>query len=1174
MWGFYVCNGFVPSEGASQVQRAYLDAETKVVRLPLLEGSAPARLVIDDTHFLFTAHFKKSGPDLILTGDDGKKLVITNYFNLDKHPDLVSPDGAVLSSELVERLAGPDAPGQYAQAGAPAGAIVIGRVEIAGATATVQHVNGVVDNLKNGDSLLKGDVVTTGEGEGCTFGLIDGTTFNMGSNARMVLAELVYESNGSSNSALINLVKGSFVFVAGQVAHTGDMKVSTPVATMGIRGTTVGTYLDADINGNVYQLTATLLSDPGGGSGAYDLMDPTTGAVLHRVRSTATQVTLAFGANNQLSVQESNKSPAIIQRELAVAQILFPIFLANPNNAQLNQTTPQPPNNSVTPPQDLPPPPQELDTNSAFHLNVVTVLTTTAPVANATTGTVVANSVVLATTTTPTNAPQSSTFNATLTFTDTTIGRTGAAAAQFTVGGLSNGGNGTITFSDGNHANDVVVQIVNGLPVNTSVNLSGLADGPITATLLVTDPAGNTFHATATAQLDQDLNEHPTVAFSQANVASANVAAVAFVVLGLDSDDNGTITFSDGNHAHDVIVNVVNGVPASQTVNLSGMTNGVITATLSTVDPAGNHFLANASTQLGASPTISFPETIIGSANAAAVVMTVSGVEVGGFGTVTFSDGNPAHDFSVGITNFGPTALTITFTEDFSRFSDGQITATLSLTDPSGNQFQTTASVELDQDLNESPTVAFAQANIDQAAAASVAFAVTGLDTDDNGTITFSDGNHAHDVIMNIINGVPATNSVNLSGLTDGPITASLAASDPAGNHFQASASAQLDPDIAIADSSLSVNPGGTISLGVSLVPQPTSDDTLAVTISFADHGANSPTILAGDGAQGHSTSGGITTYTFSQADVASGLSFTNHGDQTDILTVSELLNGSVASTQTITIIDPPVASAVVSESSSTILSGTTLTLAGASAEAITFANDKGDSGALVLDHSTSFTGQISGFAGDGTLSNSDSIDLKDVSFATAKDIYAGGTLTVSDDAHTASLHFNGDYVFDNFVLASDEHGGTLVIDPPAPLEVGDRYQVDNPDAGFQDSHELAHDNASSGTMTTTDATLDQFHFGDMDLIGLNARASGLAPALSGFGSDHFQFAAMAGDGLHQALPIMHQLELDLHQAQVPLQQIAQAAAPPVHEITSVAAEGSPTVSVSDVIHAIHTHTT
>jgi FecR-like protein len=1078
------------------VQHAYLDAETKVVRLPLPEGSAPARLIIDDTHFLFTAHFKKSGPDLILTGDDGKKLVITDYFNLEKHPDLVSPDGAVITADLVQRLAGPDAPGQYAQAGAPAGALVIGRVEVVSGRTTVQHANGVVDDLKNGDSLLKGDVVMTGDGEGCTLSLIDGTALNMGSNARMVLAELAYDSNSTSNSALINLVKGSFVFVAGQVAHTGDMKVSTPVATMGIRGTTVGTYLDADVNGNVYQLTATLLTDPGGGSGAYDVMDPITGVVLHRVRSTATQVSLTYGANNQLSVQESNKSPAIVQHELAIAQILFPIFLANPNNVQLNQTTPQPPNNSLTPPQLLPQPPQETESNAAVHFNLVITGPTTAPVTNVATATL--NNNIVLTTSTQTNAPQSSTFNATLSFTDANISQAEAGAVRFAVGALVNGGNGKITFSDGNHANDVVVPIVNGLPLSTAVNLSGMTDGPITATLLVTDPAGNTFQATANAQLDQDLNEHPTVAFSQANVARASAAAVAFVVLGLESDDSGTLTFSDGNHAHDVIVSVVNGVPVSHTVNLSGMASGVITATLSTIDPAGNQFHPSASAQLGASPIITFAETIIDSAHAAAVLVTVSGVEAGESGTITFSDGNPAHDLVVGISNPGSTNFVATFSEDFSGFSDGVITATLSLSDASGNQFQTTTSVELDQDLNENPTIAFAQANIGHAAAAS--------------------------------------------------------------------------PFLAVAADALSVSPGGATPLGISLVQEPTSDDSISVRISFADNGANSPTILAGDGAHSHSTGAGTTTYTFSEADIISGLTFTNHGDQADTLTVSELLNGTVASTHTITVTDPPVADAVVGDGSYTILSGTTLTLMGASAEAITFANEKGNSGTLVLDHSASFIGQISGFAGDGTLSNSDTIDLKDVDFATAKETYAGGTLAVTDEVHTANLHFNGDYALDNFVLAIDDHGGTLVIDPPASIDLAGHFQVDSHNASLQETNGLVHDQTSLGTsLAAADATLDQFHFGDMELNGLNARASGLVPVLSNFGSDHFQFAAMDIDGFHQAPMVAHPLELDLQQA--PLQEIVEAAAPAAHDVIQVTAEVVPVASVLDVIHAIHAHT-
>ena len=51
------------------------------------------------------------------------------------------------------------------------------------------------------------------------------------------LNEFVYDPNGKSNSTFFSLTKGTFTFVAGKVAKTGDMKIDTPVATMGIRGT-------------------------------------------------------------------------------------------------------------------------------------------------------------------------------------------------------------------------------------------------------------------------------------------------------------------------------------------------------------------------------------------------------------------------------------------------------------------------------------------------------------------------------------------------------------------------------------------------------------------------------------------------------------------------------------------------------------------------------------------------------------------------------------------------------------------------------------------------------------------------------------------------------------------------------------------------------------------------
>jgi hypothetical protein len=91
---------------------------------------------------------------------------------------------------------------------------------------------------KVGDPVYQGDVVRTGADGRVGINFTDGTSFNLSNNANMALNEFVYDPNGKSNSTLFNLSKGTFTFVAGKIAKTGDMKIDTPVATMGIRGTT------------------------------------------------------------------------------------------------------------------------------------------------------------------------------------------------------------------------------------------------------------------------------------------------------------------------------------------------------------------------------------------------------------------------------------------------------------------------------------------------------------------------------------------------------------------------------------------------------------------------------------------------------------------------------------------------------------------------------------------------------------------------------------------------------------------------------------------------------------------------------------------------------------------------------------------------------------------------
>jgi hypothetical protein len=95
-----------------------------------------------------------------------------------------------------------------------------------------------VGQTKVGDLVYRGDVIQTGPDGKLGVGFADGSSFNVSSNAKMEVNEFVYDPNGHSNASLMSLTKGTFTFLAGNIAHTGDMKVETPIGTMGIRGTT------------------------------------------------------------------------------------------------------------------------------------------------------------------------------------------------------------------------------------------------------------------------------------------------------------------------------------------------------------------------------------------------------------------------------------------------------------------------------------------------------------------------------------------------------------------------------------------------------------------------------------------------------------------------------------------------------------------------------------------------------------------------------------------------------------------------------------------------------------------------------------------------------------------------------------------------------------------------
>jgi VCBS repeat-containing protein len=278
------------------------------VQIGSVSAHAPAdAIIVPDAHLLFTGDFKRSGVDLILSAQD-RELVLHDYFKGEKRAPLASPDGAHLTGDLVNALTGHT---QFAQADGSASVApqMIGHVTKLTGNATAIR-NGVSIVLNQGDTVHKGDVVQSGSDSTLGITFIDGTVFGLASNAKMVLNEMVYDPNGSDNKSLLSLVQGTISFVAGATAKKGDMKVDTPVATMGIRGTAVLVEIDFEVpaQGSAPPAKFQVLVEPDGTTGSYILFDKTTLTPIATVNQAGTQ-TIINGQGGVSFVSSAQLSP-------------------------------------------------------------------------------------------------------------------------------------------------------------------------------------------------------------------------------------------------------------------------------------------------------------------------------------------------------------------------------------------------------------------------------------------------------------------------------------------------------------------------------------------------------------------------------------------------------------------------------------------------------------------------------------------------------------------------------------------------------------------------------------------------------------------------------------------------------------------------------------------------
>ena len=176
-----------------------------------------------------------------------------------------------------------------------------------------------VTRLKTSDAILKGDLLQTDPDGSLAVTFDDETTFRLGPSATLAVSDFLFEEGGSKNSAVFNVVRGSAAFVASLVAKTGDMKIVTPTATLGIRGTTGLIEVPTGGTGDV---SVKLYPDANGRVGQIELFGA-GGARLGTLTRAASGFSIRSGPGGlaavplRISPQEAARDRAFVQQTFA-----------------------------------------------------------------------------------------------------------------------------------------------------------------------------------------------------------------------------------------------------------------------------------------------------------------------------------------------------------------------------------------------------------------------------------------------------------------------------------------------------------------------------------------------------------------------------------------------------------------------------------------------------------------------------------------------------------------------------------------------------------------------------------------------------------------------------------------------------------------------------------------
>ena len=240
----------------------------------------------------------------------------------------------------------------------------VGQVATLQGIATVTRGNAAPSAVKVSDGVYKNDVLQTGGNGALSVTFDDETTLSLSANARIVVNDYVYEEGAKGNKAAFNIARGTVAFVASLVAKTGNMTITTPTATLGIRGTTgVVDVPDSPAAGaaNAGEAKIKLYPDADGRVGRIEVFNP-QGARLGALTQGASAFAIRPGLGGrfaavpfQIPPQEMTRDRGVVQRLFASHNIGRQLTVRRlqlrgpnrlrPNNLRPNNLRPNGPNN-------------------------------------------------------------------------------------------------------------------------------------------------------------------------------------------------------------------------------------------------------------------------------------------------------------------------------------------------------------------------------------------------------------------------------------------------------------------------------------------------------------------------------------------------------------------------------------------------------------------------------------------------------------------------------------------------------------------------------------------------------------------------------------------------------------------------------------------------------------